>query len=85
MNLSCSVEPVARSGSATGRTLQLFWRGPALFHQREQMFHSFLITTAFFGGELFGALVELRGHVGGFFRRTTEGDEDLGKLGNFHG
>jgi len=49
------------------------------------MFQRFLITAVFFGGELAGAFVELRGHLGGFFRRTAEGDEDLGKLGNFHG
>jgi hypothetical protein len=27
----------------------------------------------------------LRGHLGGFFGRTAEGDEDLGELENFHG
>ena len=58
---------------------------PALFHEREQMLQGFLIAAAFFSGELAGAFVELRGHLGGFFRRTTERDEDLGKLGNFHG
>ena len=49
------------------------------------MFQRFLVTAAFFGGELAGALIELRGHLGGFFRRTAEHDEDLGELGNFHG
>jgi len=49
------------------------------------MLQGFLIAAAFFSGELAGAFVELRGHLGGFFRRTTERDEDLGKLGNFHG
>ena len=48
------------------------------------MFQCCFVRLAFFGGKLFGALVELRGHVGGFFRWTTEGDEDLGQLGNFH-
>ena len=49
------------------------------------MFQCFLVAAVFFGGELAGALVELRGHLGGFFRRTAEHDEDLGELGNFHG
>ena len=44
----------------------------------------FLVAAAFFGGELAGALVQLRGHLGGFFRRTAERDEDLGEFGNFH-
>src|ERR1035437_2693799 len=59
-------------------------RGPTLFHQGQQMLERFLVTAVFFGGELAGAFVELRGHLGGFFRRTAEGDEDLGKLENFH-
>jgi hypothetical protein len=49
------------------------------------MLHGFLVSAAGINGELAGALVELRGHGGGFFRRTTEGDEDLGEFGNFHG
>ena len=48
------------------------------------MLQGFLVTAAFFGGQLPGALVELRGHCGGFFRRTTERDEDLGELCYFH-
>ena len=43
-----------------------------------------VVGPVFLGGELAGALVELRGHVGGFFRRTTERNEDLGELGEFH-
>jgi len=49
------------------------------------MLQRFLVSAAFFGGELAGAFVELRGHIGGFFGGTTEGDKDLGELGNFHG
>ena len=49
------------------------------------MLERFLVAAAFFGGELAGALVQLRGHRDGFFRRTAERDEDLGKVGNFHG
>lgn len=48
------------------------------------MFHGVLIAAAFFGGELVGTLVELRGHVGGFFGWAAEGDEHLGKLRNIH-
>ena len=55
-----------------------------MLHQREQMLQSFLVAAAFFGGELAGAFVELRGHLGGFRGGTAEGDEDLGKLGDFH-
>ena len=49
------------------------------------MLQRFLVGAALFGGELVGAFVQLRGHFGGFVRRATEGDEDLGKLGDFHG
>ncbi len=49
------------------------------------MLQRFLIAVAFFGGELAGALVELCGHVGGFFRRAAERGEDFGEFGNFHG
>ena len=55
-------------------------RRPALFHQREQVLERFLVTAIFFGGELAGALVQLRGHFGGFFRRTTKRDENLSQL-----
>jgi len=48
------------------------------------MFQGFLVGTILFGGKLAGALVELRGHLGGFFLRTTERDENLGELGNVH-
>ena len=48
------------------------------------MLHRFLVSAALLDGKLAGALVELRGHVGGFFRRATESDEDLGELRNFH-
>ena len=63
----------------------LFRRGPALFHQGQQMRERFFVSAVFFGGKLAGAFIKLRGHVGGFFRRAAEGDEDFGKLGNFHG
>jgi len=63
----------------------LFGSRPALFHQREQMFQRILVAAVLFGGQLFRALVKLRGHVGGFFRRAAEGNEDLGEFGNFHG
>ena len=49
------------------------------------MLQCFFVRTSFFGGELAGAFVELRGHLGGFFRRTTERDEDFGQFRNFHG
>ena len=69
----------------TANSQLLFWCRPSLLHQGEQMLERFLIAASFFGGKLTGALVELRGHVGGFLRRTAEGDEDLGKFGNLHG
>ena len=49
------------------------------------MLQGFLVATAFFGGELAGALVELCGHLRGFPGGTAKGDEDLGELGDFHG
>ena len=49
------------------------------------MLHGCFVTATLFGGELAGAFVELRGHLGGFLRRTAEGDENLGKIGSFHG
>ena len=48
------------------------------------MLQGFLVRPVLLGGKLAGALIELRGHVGGFFRRTTERNEDLGELGIFH-
>ncbi len=48
------------------------------------MLQGFLVGVALFGGELAGAFVELRGHLGGLGRRAAEGDEDLGELGKFH-
>ena len=59
-------------------------RRPALLHQRQQMLQRFFVGAALLFGELAGALVQLRGHVGGFFRRTAERDEDLGQFRNFH-
>jgi len=58
----------------------LFFCRPALAHQANQMLQGFLVSTAFFSGKLAGALVELRGHFGGFFRRTAKRDENPGKL-----
>ncbi len=49
------------------------------------MLQGFVVGAAFFGSELMGAFVELRGHFGGFLGGATEGNEDLGKLRNFHG
>ena len=49
------------------------------------MFQRFFVRPVLLGGKLAGTLVELRGHVGGFLRRAAERDEDLGKLGKFHG
>ena len=48
------------------------------------MLQRFLVTAVLFGGKLAGALVKLRGHVAGFFRRTAERDENLRDLRNFH-
>ncbi len=48
------------------------------------MFQGLLVGAAFFGSKLMGALVELRGHLDGFFRGTAEGDKDLGELCDFH-
>jgi hypothetical protein len=63
----------------------LFLGRPTLPHERNQVFQCLFVRTIFFRGQLAGALVELRGHFGGFFRRTTERDENLGELGNVHG
>ena len=49
------------------------------------MLQGFVVRAAFLFGQLFGALVQLRGHFGGFLRRTPERGEDFGKFGNFHG
>ena len=49
------------------------------------MLEGFLVRTAFFGRELAGALVQLRGHLDGFSGGTTEGDQQLGELGKFGG
>jgi hypothetical protein len=49
------------------------------------MLQRFLVVAAFLGGKLAGAFVELRGHLGGFLGGTAEGNEDLGKLRDFHG
>ena len=42
------------------------------------------VGLLFFGGELAGAFIELRGHVRRFVRRTAEGDKNFGEFGNFH-
>ena|ERR1035438_778619 len=57
---------------------------PALAHQTNQMCQHLVVAAAFFGGKLAGAFVQLRSHLGGFFRRTAEGDQDLGQFGDFH-
>jgi len=48
------------------------------------MLQGFLVTASLLGGELAGALVELRGHLRGFFSGTAEGDQNLGQFGDFH-
>ena len=58
--------------------------GPALFHEGEQMVERLVVGLVPFGGELMGALVELRSHFRGLLRRTAEGDQDLCQLGDFH-
>ena len=62
----------------------LFLGRPTLAHQTDEMLQGLVVAAALLGGELVGALVELRGHLGGFLRRTAEGDEDLGELREFH-
>ena len=42
------------------------------------------MAAALFGGELASAPIELRRHVGGFFRRTTKCNQNFCKPGNFH-
>jgi hypothetical protein len=49
------------------------------------MLQGFLVSAAFLFGKLAGALVQLRGHFGGFFGRTAEHGQRFGKFGNFHG
>lgn len=49
------------------------------------MLHGFLVGAAFFGGELAGAFVKLRGHFGGLLRRTAEDLKSPCKLGKFYG
>jgi len=44
-----------------------------------------IVRTAFLFGKLAGAFVQLRSHDGGFTGGTTEGDQDFGEFGNFHG
>lgn len=41
------------------------------------------VRTAFYGGKLCGAFVQLRGHLSRFVRRTTERDEQLRELLEF--
>jgi hypothetical protein len=55
-----------------------------LAHQVQQMLQGFLVAASLLGGELAGALVELRGHFGGFFGGTAEGNQNLGQFGDFH-
>jgi hypothetical protein len=56
-----------------------------LFHQLEQVRKRVVVSTALLFGELMRPFVKLRSHLGGFVRRTAEGNKDLGELGNFHG
>jgi len=43
-----------------------------------------LVTATLGLGQLAGAFVELRRHLSGFLRRTTEGHETLGELVKIH-
>ena len=44
-----------------------------------------VVAAVFLGGELAGALVQLRGHCVGFFGWAAEVDKGSGKVGIFHG
>ena len=56
------------------RVNALLLRGPALFHQTEQMLQGVLVAAIFHGGKLPGTFVELRGHFRRFFGRTSQQD-----------
>src|SRR5580692_9245297 len=71
--------------SETANSKSFFLGSPALAHEGEEMLHGFLVGAALGGGELMGAFVQLRSHVGGLLRRTAEGHEDAGEFGEFHG
>src|ERR1017187_9338470 len=47
-------------------------RRPALFHQIQQVPERVVVAASLLFSKLAGALVELRGHFGGFFGRTPE-------------
>ncbi len=53
-------------------------------HESQQMLQGFFVSAAFLFGQLLRALVELRGHLGGFPGGTAERDEDFCEFGNFH-
>ena len=63
---------------------QIFGGSPTLSHQAEQMAQGGFVGLGLLGGELVGALIELRGHGQGFVRRTTKGGQDAGKVGVVH-
>ena len=56
----------------------LLLRRPALLHQLQQVRQRLLVTAVFLGGQLAGAFVQLRGHLRGLVRRTTQRDQDFG-------
>src|SRR6266481_2310754 len=56
------------------------FRSPALAHQFKQVGQGLVVTAAFLLSQLCGPLVELGGHLGGFFLRTAKGDEQGGEL-----
>jgi len=56
-----------------------------LAHQTQQMRQRFRVGAALGFGELAGAFVELRRHVGGLLRRTTQSRQGLGEGGEVRG
>ncbi len=59
-------------------------RGPTLTHESQQMLQCFFVSAALLSGKLAGALVQLRGHFGGFFGWTAQRGQNLCELKNLH-
>jgi hypothetical protein len=68
------------SNSRNHPSKALFLRGPALFHEVEEMGQGFLVCFSLFGGQLAGALVELRGHFAGLPGGAAQGNEQRRKV-----